>query len=250
MSTDSQDPVSYTIDSKELFRLLTGKGVSTFHHANTAKTALTFISEGALLSRAYVENNGLFQTEQYTDEKDKKLDIWDAVFVDGLDLHEKFSRRNKYGPVLFHMDLKMLLSEDFPFVRVTKNNPANWSLIETNFYSSIEDIDKDYLTGNDYRDGGIMFLFDKPEKKLALNTYCTKIIVDDPRITLVCKDQSQRPISELVKATMENTLKENGLHNIPVQIRHPDLSHCSCYLHYKMMYNNNKEAFDKLFSKK
>jgi hypothetical protein len=68
---------------------------------------LTFIEAKALLSRHYVEVNGLLQTPQYTDEKDKSLGIWDSVFLDGYDLHLPFGV-NYYGPVLFVMKLDLL----------------------------------------------------------------------------------------------------------------------------------------------
>ena len=250
MSSDSNQVESTLIDSKVLYDMLIKKGITNFHHANTARSSLTFISEKALLSREYIERNGLVQTAQYTDEKDKKLDIWDAVFLDGLDLHKKFSRRNKYGPILFHISLRVLLNSNFPFVRVTKNNPSNWPFNRPNFYTSIQDIEKDYLTGDNYRDGGIMFLFDKPQKDISLDIYCEKIIVDDPRIVQPFTDGSKKLIAELVKETIENALKINGLPHIPVEIRHPDLKHCGCYFLYKRMFEYHRDKFDILFSKR
>lgn len=76
--------MSNSLDSKLLFSLLSAKGVKFLHHANTVKTSLTFIKAKSLLSRAYVEKNSLDQTEQYTDTKDKKFDIWDSVFFGWL----------------------------------------------------------------------------------------------------------------------------------------------------------------------
>ncbi|MBK9485679.1 MAG: hypothetical protein IPO01_10855 [Chitinophagaceae bacterium] len=63
------------------------------------KKALTFIKQGALLSRGYVETNKLAQTAQTSDALDKEFDVWDTVFLDGTDLHKKFGSRNKYGPI-------------------------------------------------------------------------------------------------------------------------------------------------------
>src|SRR5688572_13876350 len=94
------------IEAKQLFELLKEKGVEFLHHANTVKTSLSFIEKKALLSRSYIETNELVQTPQYTDDKDKKLNIWDSIFLDGWDLHKPFGI-NFYGPVLFVMDSKL-----------------------------------------------------------------------------------------------------------------------------------------------
>ncbi len=78
------------------------------HHANTVTTSCTFLENGALLSRGYVQKYGLEQTPQGSDDIDKKYGIWDAVFLDQVDIHFRGGRRkgpNQYGPVLFVLDL-------------------------------------------------------------------------------------------------------------------------------------------------
>ena len=45
------------LGAKDIYNILIKKGVSRFHHANTVKSALSFISEGALLSRSFIESN-------------------------------------------------------------------------------------------------------------------------------------------------------------------------------------------------
>lgn len=238
-----------TIDSHLLYDTLKRKGIQNFHHANTVNTSLTFISEGALLSRGYVETKGLTQTEQYTDTKDKVLGIWDSVFLDGIDLHRKFARPNKYGPILFYINLDILLTRDFPEVSVTRSNPAKWSSTINNFYESIEDIDRDYLTGDKFKDGQIMFLFDTPEMKISLKKYCSKIVIDDPKMEIIYPNQTQKSICEMVKISTQNALLNAGLKTIKVEIRHTDDEPCNCYHQYKRLYEFDKEKFDKLFKK-
>ena len=236
------------IDGLELYDLLTKKGIKNFHHANTVKTSLSFIKEGALLSRDYVERNGLIQTEQYTDDKDKRLGIWDAVFLDGLDLHRKFGSRNKYGPILFHIELDVLRHLRFSKIRVTKSNPDSWAQDKKDFYESIEGVDKDYRTGTSINDGRIMFLFDSPELEISLQKYCNRIVIDDPFVQ-VLKDGTIVEIGELVKKTIGDALKEKGLEKIEIEMRHADPKTCGCMSEYPGLYKVHREVFGKLFSK-
>jgi hypothetical protein len=243
------EPVA-NINAVDLYELLQQKGVKNFHHANTVKTSLSFIKEGALLSRQYVEQNALIQTEQYTDEKDKRLGIWDSVFLDGLDLHKKFWRRNKYGPILFHIDLGILKHPDFAKIRVTRSNPDSWLNDKRDFYDSIEGIEKDYLTGTRINDGRIMFVFDRPEREISLLKYCNRIVVDNPFITLINPDGSEKgAISEMVKTTIGNALTESGLGKIEIEIRHADRKLCACVSQYRGLFHSHRDTFNKLFAK-
>ena len=97
--------------------------VEFLYHANTVSTSITFIENNALLSRHFVESNNLFQSNQPSDKEDKLFDVWDHVFLDGEDLHKRYSRANKYGPVLFRFKLELLTSPQFQNVFITKTNP-------------------------------------------------------------------------------------------------------------------------------
>ncbi|MCG2615253.1 hypothetical protein LZZ85_13210 [Terrimonas sp. NA20] len=239
------------IASRELYELLKSKGIKFLHHANTVRTALTFIQEDALLSRAYVEANLLDQTEQYSDGDDKRLGIWDAVFVDGWDLHKEFGRNN-YGPVLFKFPIELLLDPAFRFVRITKTNPANWTGQETKFFKTIEEVNDKYLIEGKFdrmKDAGVMFLIEKPEKTITLSKYCTQIILDDPDIeTLV--DGESKSIFERVKSTLEDAITGSPLKEITISKRHPHNPTHGCYYIYRTMYHKDLEEFHKLFRKK
>lgn len=114
----------------DVFRVLKGIGVQNLHHANTVSTSCTFLEHGALLSRGCVERHGLSQTAQASDEIDKKFGIWDRVFVDHVDIHFRGGRvkgPNQYGPVLFVLDLNVLLGLPAGSdVLVAKMNPIHW----------------------------------------------------------------------------------------------------------------------------
>ena len=72
----------FDLNKHELYEILNNKRIHNLYNANTISTSITFLNEKHLLSRKYVSDNGLFQTEQYSDELDKKFNIWDDIFLD------------------------------------------------------------------------------------------------------------------------------------------------------------------------
>src|SRR4051812_37172943 len=98
---------------QEIHGVLVGIGATHLHHANTVETSCTFLEHNGLLSRGYVESNGLSQTAQDSDDIDKKYGIWDKVFLDHVDIHHRGGRvrgANYYGPVLFRFPVDYLLT--------------------------------------------------------------------------------------------------------------------------------------------
>ena len=106
------------LNSKTIYEILKSKGITHFHHVNTVATSKSFLSKRALLSRQKVEEIGLQQTPQDSDEIDRKFDIYNYIFLDGIDLANYFSRPNIYGPVLFKFSIDALLK--IPTIRITK----------------------------------------------------------------------------------------------------------------------------------
>lgn len=157
---------NYALSSKGLYQILKEKNVEYLYHANTVLTAKTFIQQRCLLSRHQVETDNLLQSPQKSDPEDKKYNVWDAIFLDGADLHVKYSQPNFYGPVLFKIKLDMLISPSFEKVYVTKSNPMCWrddTKMEDKYYSSLDQVKADYLTGSKL-DSQIMFTFRAPIK--------------------------------------------------------------------------------------
>jgi hypothetical protein len=72
-----------TVDlpSKVVFDVLESNNVTKLHHANSVVTSCQFIKQRALLSRGTVETMKLNQTDQYSDEDDKRYSLWFDVFV-------------------------------------------------------------------------------------------------------------------------------------------------------------------------
>ena len=227
----------FSMDSKQVYDVLKKKGVNNFHNANTVLTSLTYIEHRALLSRKYVDLNGLKQTVQTSDDKDKKVDVYDDLFLDGTDLHLKYRRNNLYGPVLFILKLDLLLMPDFSRMFITKNNPIYWDETRDRgeyYYNDIKELERDYLTGEKLRDGRIMFTFKNKDAKLTLNKYCEKIILDDPNKKVNINGVSFR-IVDRAKEKLEIKLKEKGLGRIPVEIRHSGLDITCCAWNYYWM---------------
>lgn len=65
----------------EIKSILKAKGVENLFHANTVCTAITFLKYGGLLSRGAVENMGLIQTSQISDNDDKKYGVFYDIFL-------------------------------------------------------------------------------------------------------------------------------------------------------------------------
>ncbi|MFP3595208.1 hypothetical protein [Chryseobacterium sp. SIMBA_029] len=116
------------LNNQELYDFFVEKEILALYHANTVGTTITYLQNDGLLSRGAVEDKGLFQTYQKTDAKDKIVDVWNDVFLDTNDLHTYFDRENRYGPILFELDLDLVKDESFE-IWITKDNPIRWMKI-------------------------------------------------------------------------------------------------------------------------
>jgi hypothetical protein len=172
----------------DVYGVLKQIGTTHLHHANSVATSCTLLEQGGLLSRGFVQTHGLTQTEQSSDQIDQKYDIWDRIFVDHVDIHDRGGRRkgpNQYGPVLSQFDLDILLrlpagSEVF----VTKKNPVHWYDSQPDserWFQSAEELRKDIHFG----DFDKMLVIKTPSGKVDFPNDRVRIILDDP----------QRPLS-------------------------------------------------------
>lgn len=240
----------FYLNPKSLYEMLKEKGVEYLYHANTVLTSKTFIQNRALLSRAYVEDNNLIQTDQNSDLDDKQHGVWDDIFLDGFDLHKKYSRPNNYGPVLFVLKLELLLSQSISKILITKNNPWYWGHndeLENRYYNNIDDVKKDYLTGRKI-DARIMFTIRKPQTNIKLNKYLKFIGIDKPNI-LINFTSHKKNLGDLVLENISETMKLNGLGHIPVIHRQHRrvINTCTCNLKYSYLFNRNYQELKKRF---
>lgn len=170
------------LDKVELRNLLAEKEIFHLYHANTVATSISFIQQGGLVSRDYIERNGLFQTPQISDATDKVHDVFDDLFLDTADLHIYFNRQNKYGPVSFKFDYSLLDLEHID-VWVTKDNPSNWKVgmtHEEKYFTSVDELNMEW---DNYHRQRKMITIRKPRHPLFFD-YIDCILVDDPQLQI------------------------------------------------------------------
>lgn len=170
------------IPNLALHQVLTEKGFTHFHHANTVATAMTFIQSQGLLSRGEVERRGLVQTQQASDQEDRNYDVWNDVFLDILDLHGFFPRQNIYGPILFKFNIDFLLNDDLD-IWVTKNNPMYWNSQtkqENKYFRDIHEIER---TWTEYPIQQRMYTIRRPALPILFG-HLEEIIIDNPGVNI------------------------------------------------------------------
>ena len=191
------------LDNNELYHLLIEKGIHCLHHANTVSTSITFISQEGLMSRGGIESKGLFQSEQSSDNDDKKYNVWNDIFLDCKDLHGYFPRQNFYGPVLFKFPVELILQEDYN-IWVTKNNPIYWN-------DEMTDSEKYFSSVSELREKWDLYQCQKKMITIRnvfeaiLFEYLTEIIVDNPRVRVSGIELFQESIKGLKSAIAEKT---------------------------------------------
>lgn len=199
--------MSVELNSRMVYSIIKEKGITHFYHANTVATSRSFIEEKVLFSREKMEVLGLEQTPQNSDTVDKKYNIYNFIFLDGLDLAEYFNQPNIYGPILFKFNIGILLLPEIPTVRITKINPFYWHdklQEDEKYYTSCEELNEKYKTGDKYRDGNSCFVLTTVDGVLPFAFGLTEILIDDPKIN----NNKGRPVIELVRDYLFPNIEE------------------------------------------
>jgi hypothetical protein len=170
------------MNGAEVYPVLQQKNINRLYHANTVATSVTLLRLRCLASRGYVERNRLVQTDQYTDEVDRRFGIWDDVFTDSVDIHARIRDRNQYGPVVFVFDARMLatLSADID-VLITKSNPTKWTDGQQHgdrYFTTVAELSAGLCKGTFDQ----MITYRIPEGLLPFGTHLQQIVLDDPRV--------------------------------------------------------------------
>lgn len=214
--------------NREIKKILIDKGVTHLYHANTVATACTFIENKGLLSRGTVNDLGLYQTGQASDDSDKDFDVFYDIFFDSVDIHQRSKRINNYGPVVFVYSIDILDVLPPDCIRITKDNPMYWTL-------SMKDEDKYFLTEDELR---FFYQRGKFNQHLTLRNqtspipfdYLEKIILDDPGVEDTrFFDDAYQHLQDLI---------DDYAPGIPLEVRQCPPS-CSCreqYMSYKAGY--------------
>jgi hypothetical protein len=176
------------VKPRDVHKVLKSINVTHLHHANTVTTSATFLENGGLLSRRYVEKHKLRQTPQSSDQIDKEFDIWDRVFVDHVDIHHRAGRvkgPNQYGPVLFVIELDAIL--ELPAessILVTKSNPTHWQEGEKDgdhWFATPDELAANISKG----DFDKMLVIQTKNGKVDFPSGAVEISLDDPKRKLL-----------------------------------------------------------------
>ena len=168
------------LDNGQLYKLFKKKEILNLYHANTVTTSKTFIEQKGLLSRGAVENKGLRQTPQDSDEIDKAYGVWNDIFLDVYDLHGYFPRQNYYGPVTFRFSID-LITNSFYEIWITKDNPSNWQLSQSpgeRYFESVPELEE---TWDNYLPQRRMITIKNNADPISFY-YLDKVLVDDPHV--------------------------------------------------------------------
>lgn len=186
------------LDNHQLYDLFIEKDIQVLYHANTLRTSITYFQQDGLLSRGAVDQLGLEQTTQLSDDADKILNVWNDVFLDSTDLHAFFRRQNHYGPILFELDISLVLDLNFE-IWVTKNNPIYWNRgtpDSARYFQNVDELRSDWN------------LYDRQKKMITIRNNSTpilfehvrRVVVDDPRVVINEQDGTKTHIfNEAVK---------------------------------------------------
>lgn len=115
------------------------------YHANSVSTAVSYIRNKKMYSRAYGEVYfNSCQTSQWSDESDVRDGVYNDLFFDNCDIRSITGKHSAYGPVTFVFDESILTGSIFD-IRITKVNPVNVSNfgaldVRDRFFTSIEEL--------------------------------------------------------------------------------------------------------------
>lgn len=221
------------LDSKKMYEFLESIGISHLYHSNTVPTACTFINEGGLLSRGAVEAKGLVQTPQNSDDIDKQFNVWNDIFLDCNDLHVRFGRENRYGPVLFKLRTEFLLELDEIELWVTRDNPIRWSDEQTEsdrYFQSIEELMESY-TNKSYVE---MITLRFQSSPLSFR-YLEEIILDNPKVRIGELNLYKAAAEILKKALIESEYEYSEVTRTT-----RDCVACYCHSNYLRQYTADK----------
>jgi|APMI01.1.fsa_nt_gi hypothetical protein len=209
---------------QEIYEVLVAKGVERIFHANSVKTSVSQLRLGGLASRQLVEHNRLSQTNQYTDFLDRRLGIWNDIFLDTVDIHSQISDRNKYGPVLFEFSVEVLRNlPALSRVLITRSNPSKWqdeaSEADCYFLSKFE-LDRGFRVGNfDH-----MLVVRTQSGIVPFADFLQRIILDEPKVI-----NGESPEYVTAKTVLLSEAETNG---IQVDIVRRNCASCSCIASY------------------
>lgn len=208
----------------DFLSVLESRGVEELYHANTVTTSCSLLTLGALCSRKEVEDAGLRQTSQFSDQDDKRFGVWDCVFLDTFDIHSAVESHNNYGPVLFGFHREFLNQGQAGCIRVTRCNPTKWESLsdEDRWFQNIDSLREEFEPGNlDH-----MVVVPSPGRSLRLDGMVSTILVDDPEAEVEGVDAYPQAFEALQEAARTGAL------TLPPPRRRVCSASCKCVENY------------------
>jgi len=216
------------LNSKKVYEIFHEKGIESLNHANSVITSCQFLRYGSLISRGVIERKKWRQTTQMSDSLDKEFSIWNDVFVDSVDIHERANRENAYGPVLIKIDPKILVDQYVGNIWVTKSNPTKWNntSVEQRWFQSVEELKNDFSKGTFDQ----MIVFRHSGGELPIVNYVKEIILDDPKLEPKLKYGFD--VYSLAFGALRSALEEGGIEDVKIKKRVCSTS-CKCSESYQ-----------------
>jgi hypothetical protein len=213
------------LNAKDVFDVLVEKNIESLNHANSVITTCQFLRYGSLISRGVIERKKWRQTAQNSDEIDKEFSVWNDVFVDSVDIHERASRANIYGPVLIKIKPSILVNQYTGNLWITKSNPTKWhgTSVEERWFQSIEDFRGNFSKGTFDQ----MIVFRHSGGELPIKNYVQSILLDDPKI----ETSLEYDVFSLAFGALRSALEEGDMNDIKINKRKCD-AFCHCGQHY------------------
>ena len=229
------------LNAKEVFEIFEEKGIESLNHANSVITSCQFLRYGALISRGIIERKKWRQTEQISDELDKEFSIWNDIFVDSVDIHDRANRANIYGPVLLKLDSKILKDQYVGNVWITKSNPIKWheTPYENRWFQSVDDLNENFAKGTFDQ----MIVFRHCGGELPITTYIKEITLDDPKINPKNQENIEFDVYSLAFGALRSSLEEGGISNVTINKRSCG-SFCKCFEDY----NNDLKKMARMYA--
>lgn len=226
------------IPSAHVFEVLSEKGVTELHHANSVATACQFIRSKSLLSRGSVDRLGLTQTPQKTDDADRRYSIWFDVFLDSVDIHRRASRANAYGPVLFVFDINIINKNGTGRIWVTKCNPTKWSrkADEERWFQGKDDLSENFVKGRFDQ----MIVLRHCGGELPFGKHLKEIILDDPD----AKTEDEVDLYSQAVGALRLAMQDAGI-SVPIK-RRKCSEECACQAYW----GENDERISTMFDPK
>ena len=208
------------ITARHVHNALVDKGVTHLHHANSVATACQFLKNASLMSRGNVERRNLPQTPQSSDALDHRHGIWFDIFLDSVDIHERASNANVYGPVLFVFDIDMLLDTDIGRIWVTRENPIRWRRVgdRRQWFQDRDDLVENFVRG----EFGQMIMLRHCGGEWPFGSYLQRIVVDEP----AGEWRGEIDMYSMAVGALRSAMQEGGV-DVPIK-RRKCRADCKC----------------------